>query len=172
MFSKVLKRIGTQICFTFVLGVYLSSPEHVLAATIEGMVVRVSDGDTITLIDSNQRKYRVRFLGIDAPEKNQKYGQICGRSLKSKLEGNNVVVEYRNKDRYGRILGTVFFDGHNINLEQISEGCAWFYRYYSGNVSWKWRDAYKDAENKARSNRNGLWKDSHPTPPWDFRKGR
>lgn len=125
-----------------------------------------------TIVDCNKRKYRVRFLGIDAPEKNQKYGQICGRSLNSKLKGRTVVVQYSDKDKYGRILGTVFLDDRNINLEQLRDGCAWFYRYFAKDVSRNWRSAYEEAENKARANRNGLWKDRDPTPPWDFRKGR
>lgn len=49
----------------------------VLAETISGEVIKVPDGDTIIIVDSANLKHRVRFLGIDAPEKNQASGQAC-----------------------------------------------------------------------------------------------
>lgn len=140
------------------------------AATLTGHVVRVPDGDTITIVDNAKRKIRVRFLGIDSPEKNQKYGIACGRNLYDKIYGETVTVDYRKQDQYGRVLGTVFLGDRNINLEQVSEGCAWFYKQYARDVGIALRRAYRNAESEARANRLGLWKDSDPTPPWEFRR--
>jgi endonuclease YncB( thermonuclease family) len=39
------------------------------AEVLEGRVVSVADGDTITLLDSNRQQHRIRLAGIDAPEK-------------------------------------------------------------------------------------------------------
>ena len=44
------------------------------AATIEGKVVNVADGDTITVLVNNNTQYKIRLQGIDAPEKAQPYG--------------------------------------------------------------------------------------------------
>ena len=40
-----------------------------------GKVVGVADGDTVTVLDAQQRRHRIRLLGIDAPEQNQAFGQ-------------------------------------------------------------------------------------------------
>lgn len=142
----------------------------VLAETISGEVIKVPDGDTITIVDSANRKHRVRFLGIDAPEKNQASGQACGRSLSDKIYGETVKVKYDKKDRYGRILGTVYLGDRNVNLEQVTEGCAWYYWHYARDVERALRSAYAEAESEAQSKRLGLWKKSDPVPPWEFRK--
>ena len=44
------------------------------AATLEGRVVGVADGDTITVLDVNRTQHKIRLQGIDAPEKDQAYG--------------------------------------------------------------------------------------------------
>jgi hypothetical protein len=38
---------------------------------LEGKVVSVADGDTLTVLDNRQTPYKVRLLGIDAPEKSR-----------------------------------------------------------------------------------------------------
>jgi endonuclease YncB( thermonuclease family) len=40
------------------------------AQTITGKVVRVADGDTVTVLDASNTQHRIRLSGIDAPEKN------------------------------------------------------------------------------------------------------
>lgn len=142
----------------------------VQAASLSGHVVRVPDGDTITIVDRANQKHRVRFLGIDAPEKNQAEGVACGRKLYDKIYGEAVQVDYAKKDQYGRILGTVYFGERNMNLEQVSEGCAWYYRHYARDVPRALRRAYSEAEREASSKRLGLWSRPNPIPPWEFRK--
>jgi endonuclease YncB( thermonuclease family) len=41
------------------------------AEVLEGRVVAVADGDTITLLDRNRQQHKIRLAGIDAPEKAQ-----------------------------------------------------------------------------------------------------
>ena len=45
-----------------------------LADTLQGKVVKIADGDTVTIVDNSGKKHRIRFAGIDAPEKDQSYG--------------------------------------------------------------------------------------------------
>lgn len=47
------------------------------AQTIKGKVVRVADGDTITILDSSNTQVRVRLYGIDAPEKGQDFANVA-----------------------------------------------------------------------------------------------
>jgi len=99
--------------------------------TITGKVVGVSDGDTITVLDGQQRQYKVRLLGIDAPESNQDFGSRAKQSLSDLVFGKTVTVTSEAKDMYGRVLGDVTVDGKNVNLEQVRRGMAWFYRFYA-----------------------------------------
>jgi endonuclease YncB( thermonuclease family) len=155
---------------------------HSHAATLTGQVVKVADGDTVTVrnrgllnrlpgltVTQNGTRYRVRFLGIDAPEKNQAFGQDSRQNLDRLVYRKQVTVDYNGNDRYGRIVGKVLLDGKNINLEQIKSGSAWFYRHYAKDVAPADRKAYEAAEDAAKSAKLGLWKDASPTPPWDFR---
>lgn len=42
-----------------------------IASTLEGRVVGVADGDTVTVLDSSNTQFKIRLMGIDAPEKKQ-----------------------------------------------------------------------------------------------------
>ncbi len=134
-------------------------------AEIRGRVVKVADGDTITILDAANVQHKIRFHGIDAPEKSQAFGQKSKQHLSSLVFGKDVCVKYKSRDKYGRILGTVHVDGKDVNLEMLRAGLAWHYKRYDSTP------AYAAAELEARQNRRGLWADSNPTPPEDFRHG-
>lgn len=143
------------------------------AGVIEGRVVRVVDGDTIRLLSDQHREFRIRLVGIDAPEVKQAHGKAAMYALEDLIEDEDVEVEYndkKSKDPYGRVLGTVFLNGQNINFEQIANGHAWYYRQYAKDLPAEWQSAYDTAEIDARDNRRGLWKSDWPQAPWDFRK--
>lgn len=132
------------------------------AQSIAGRVVGVTDGDTITVLDHSTTK-KIRLLSIDAPERHQAYGTKSKEALSSKVFNKQVVVEWGETDRYGRTLGQVFLDGRWINKEMIREGWAWQYRQYSKS------EVLAEAESDARTEKVGLWADSNPTAPWEFR---
>jgi endonuclease YncB( thermonuclease family) len=77
------------------------------ARTIEGKVVSVADGDTITVLDSNKEQHRIRLAGIDAPEKGQPFGNASKKRLSELVGGKEVRVEFEKYDRYGRVVGKV-----------------------------------------------------------------
>lgn len=141
------------------------------AATIEGRVVGVADGDTVTVLDTNQVQHKVRLSGIDAPEKKQAFGQRSKESLSGLVFDKQVMVETDKTDRYGRAVGKVLVGATDANLEQITRGFAWHYKSYAREQSVNDRKLYDFAESKARAARRGLWRDAAPIPPWDFRKG-
>lgn len=132
----------------------------------------VADGDTITVLDAGNRQTRVRLQGIDAPESRQAFGQVSKQNLSDLVFDRHVVVEYEKTDRYGRTLGKVLVGGRDVNLEQVKAGLAWHYKYYQDEQSPADRRLYADAETDARAARRGLWSDSNPIPPWDFRRGK
>jgi len=69
---------------------------------VEGRVVGVADGDTITLLDSAKVQHKVRIAGIDAPERGQAFGSASKESLSRLVFDRRVEVRCQKRDRYGR----------------------------------------------------------------------
>ena len=137
------------------------------AAEIRGRVIAVSDGDTITVLDEmDQGKFKIRLDKIDAPEKKQAFGSKSKQFLSSLIFGKQVSVRFKEIDRYGRILGVIYIDGVEVNLQMVKAGMAWHYAYYDKTP------AYIEAEKKARASKVGLWIDPEPISPYEFRKSR
>lgn len=141
-----------------------------LADTITGRVVGVADGDTLTVLDSSKKQHKIRLDGIDAPEKAQPFGQRSKQSLSDLAYNRHVQVETHKSDRYGRVVGKVLLDGTDLNLVQINRGLSWHYKAYAHEQTREDRLRYATAEEIARRERRGLWRDAEPTPPWDWRK--
>ncbi len=144
-----------------------------VAAEFSGLVVGVSDGDTIKVLDGNQQQHTIRLMGIDAPEKAQAFGQRSKQSLSDLVFEKQVTVQWTKRDKYGRIVGKVWpQDGVDICLEQITQGMAWHYKKYADEQSAQDREAYADAEKVARQSRLGLWQDPDPISPWFWRHSK
>lgn len=141
-------------------------------ADFTGKVVRIADGDTVTVLDLSKVRHKVRLTGIDAPEKKQPFGNRSKQSLSDMVFSKTVIVKTDKRDRYGRELGKVLINGIDVNREQIRRGMAWHYKAYQRDQSTDDRQAYAEAENKAKEQRRGLWIDSDPLPPWEWRKVR
>lgn len=132
-------------------------------------VVAVTDGDTVRVIDVNQRQHKVRLQGIDAPEKSQPYGRRAKASLIELVAQKDVWVDTHKHDRYGREVGRILLEGRDIDLEQLRRGLAWHYKAYAREQTPEQRQAYANAEAQAREAHLGLWADPAPVPPWEFR---
>ena len=150
-------------------------------ADVIGKVVKVADGDTISVLDANQLLYKVRLAGIDAPEKAQPFGNASREHLASLVAGKEVRVEFSKTDRYGRLLGKVWVQppdcttcGKTLdaNHAQIVFGMAWWYQYYASEQPPADRELYKSAVNEARAGRLGLWSEPNAIPPWAWRRGQ
>ncbi|HBM2415623.1 TPA: thermonuclease family protein [Salmonella enterica subsp. enterica serovar Heidelberg] len=138
-----------------------------------GKVVRVLDGDTFELL-VDQQTVRIRVTGIDAPEKDQPFGQRSRQSLAGMVDGNPVAVRVKGKDRYGRTLGAVYAKicapsapclAVYVNAEQVKTGMAWAYRFHGQAVD----PAMLKLETQARSERVGLWSAPNAMEPWKWR---
>jgi len=128
---------------------------------VEGKVVGVTDGDTLTLL-VDKTQYKIRLQGIDAPESAQPFGTQAKKALSDKVFGKTVKVLSQGADKYGRTLGVVYADGC-VNTAMVKEGFAWHYKQYVDN------NTLAKAEEEARAAKAGLWADAKPVAPWDWR---
>lgn len=133
------------------------------AGELQGRVVAVVDGDTLTILDVDRQQHRIRLAEIDAPEKAQPFGQRSKRALAELCFGRDAVIEDKGRDRYGRTIGRVSCEGIDANAEQVRRGMAWVYDRYVTDQS------LYAIQTEARTARRGLWADSAPVPPWEWR---
>jgi endonuclease YncB( thermonuclease family) len=134
-----------------------------------GLVVRVADGDTLTVLTAKGR-VRVRLLGIDAPESSSTRlgrpdcgGQEATASLR-RLARRGTRVRLRTdpgsgdvRDRFGRLLAFADTrDGRDVGEAQVAAGRATVFRYRGRRFSRLAR--YQDARARARAQRRGAWK--------------
>ena len=139
-------------------------------ADISAKVIRVIDGDTIYVRDYDNKTHKIRLAGIDAPEMSQPYGKESRSHLLGLLYGKEVFIEAKKNDRYGRIIGTAYYDGIDVNLVQVKVGMAWWYEYYKDQQTSEERRAYSAAHEQAKKNKVGLWKDPLAINPYVWRK--
>lgn len=132
---------------------------------LSGRVVRVADGDTLSLLDKDNRQHKIRLHGIDSPEREQRYGKSAWNALADMVDGKRVSVVVLGEDSYGRTDGTIYLGDRNINLAMVAAGHAWWYRYYAPHDR-----VLAAAEERARKQRLGLWAQPDPVPPWDWRR--
>ncbi|EAS2965986.1 thermonuclease family protein [Escherichia coli] len=137
---------------------------------IQGKVIRVLDGDTIEVktlpakIVVYEVPIRVRLINIDAPEKKQAFGHWSANQLKALLAGQSVTVSYTQTDRYGRIIGRVFTtNGTDASRFMVQSGAAWVYERYNTDKS------LPALQREAQEQKRGLWADTNPVPPWEWR---
>jgi len=125
-------------------------------------VSRVIDGDTIRVRDRNEKRMIIRLVGIDAPEasssknsQGQPFSQQATKHLAGLVLGRSVIIKYFGEDRYGRVLGEVFVDGENVNLQMVKDGLA---EVYQGPPAFKQNlEPYNHAQYEARQSKKGVW---------------
>lgn len=138
---------------------------YAFAETIYGKVVSVADGDTLTLLSNNFTEFKIRLAGIDAPEKAQAFGQVSKHQLSSLCFNKQAEVKVVATDKYHRTVGDVFCENAHANEEMVKGGYAWVYRQYSQGF-----EQFIPLENAAKDAKIGLWADTQPTPPWQWRR--
>ncbi|MSQ60057.1 MAG: nuclease [Betaproteobacteria bacterium] len=158
--------------------------QHARAEILEGRVVKVIDGDTVEVTDSNRRRFRVRLSWSDAPEKAQPHGINATRNLRALVYRKPVSVDWYKKDEYRRLIGQLWVAPANTcpnasatckrtldaALAQISAGMGWHYRHYAHEQTVEDRERYAQAEEQARGRHAGLWGARRkPIPPWEWR---
>lgn len=118
------------------------------------IVKRIIDGDTIVVGED----LRVRLLGINCPEKGEKYYQEAKEFLEMIILNKTIFIEFFEKDLYYRELGFVFLDGKNVNLELVGEGLANVYvldnKLYEKELRDVWSECIKKEKNLCEKSEN------------------
>jgi endonuclease YncB( thermonuclease family) len=145
---------------------------------LEGVSLDVQDGDSLVFRGDDGARIRVRVAGIDAPEKSQAHAEASRRNLRALLRDRRIRIEPIKRDPYGRTVARVWVldperRPRDAALAQLEAGLAWHFRRYRADQTPVEFARYARAEQAARSDRRGLWREDSPEPPWDFRtRGR
>ena len=133
-----------------------------------GEVVGITDGDTITVLNSKTLKdVKISLYGIDCPEGEQPFSKKAKKFTSKLVYGRVVEVKVMDTDRYGRTVALVAVNRQILNEELLKAGYAWvYYQYCHKLICHAWAD-YQFA---AKLDKRGLWRDPEPVPPWEFRK--
>lgn len=137
-----------------------------ISPSFDAIVIEVQDGDTITIAKIDDTKIKVRLVKIDAPELKQSYGPQSQRILSKLILNKRVRVDIvYNDDRYNRLIANISTPKYpDISLVMVRLGAAWVYRQFSRDPN------FLDVEDSAKARRKGLWSESRPVPPWDYRR--
>ena len=114
------------------------------------IVERVIDGDTIELEDGR----KIRLLNINSPEEGEE-GFESAKEFLEHLEGKEVELDKEGVERYGRILGRIYYRKDYINLRLVENGLAHKYLVEEEEIK-----EFKKAEEKAKKDETGIWEKS------------
>lgn len=141
--------------------------------SVEGTVVKISDGDTVKVETKEHTILKIRLYGLDSPEVShgrnpaQPFGKEARNALSDKVFREKVKVDILNIDRYQRAVGVIWLNGRDINLEMIKEGMAEAYKEY---LHEPYKTIYILAEKEAHDKKLGIWSLKDYERPSDFRK--
>jgi len=119
----------------------------------------IIDGDTIKINDE-----KIRFAGIDTPEKNKIGHEFSKKKLKEKI-GNNIIICIREPklDPWGRTIAECFIGSESISSFMVRNGYACDYVKYS-------KKKYAKEQEYAKSKKLGIWKMNFD-PSWEKKCG-
>ncbi len=147
----------------------LEKPLEPIPTTTEVRVLRVIDGDTIE-VGINGVTYKVRYIGIDAPELDDERAEFCDLAQKATrlnrqlVEDETIRLEkdVSETDEYGRLLRYLYIDDIFVNAELVRQGLA-YAKIYEPDT--KYQDALDKAEVEAKQDEIGIWQEIQLSPP-------
>lgn len=154
------------LCLTFLIWPGIAPAQ---SRMMHGIVIVVVDGDTVLFKPdhahvSGRVFLKTRLAGIDAPERDQPYGDAAARELAARVLNQRVTVVQVATDVYGRTIAHIHVAGREVGTELVRSGFAW--------AAARSRHAAElvAAQRQARQARRGLWQDAMPMPPWEWRR--
>jgi endonuclease YncB( thermonuclease family) len=150
------------ILVILILSTYNVHTQTILTAKVIG----VKDGDTVEVMDNHNKTTILRLAEVDCPEKKQPYGNAAKQFTSKAVYRKTISYIITNKDRYGRSVAKVYYKSKYLSSELIKNGLGWHYKKYSNSKE------LALLEQKARTQRIGLWVDPNPVYPSDWRKGK
>ena len=163
-------RFNRLIVIAAMFGGFCAAPAQ--AETYMGRIIGVADGDSLTLLDAQNRSHNIRLIGIDAPELAQVGGQQAQTSLAALALDQKATALCYPPVLNQRQICTVTIGGQDISLAQIRSGMAWWYLQNAAALSVATQSNYRQAEFHAKTRRLGLWNAKNQKPPWDWRPER
>lgn len=148
---------------TLILFLFLLANRPAYSEEFVAKVIAVLDGDTV-LVKRAKGMAKIRMVGIDAPEKAQAFGETSKRSLSELVMGKQVQVKSQAIDKYGRMVAAISVNGLDANAEQIRRGMAWENSHFHSDK------ILLALQEEAKQEPRGLWAQSNPMPPWEWRK--
>jgi micrococcal nuclease len=155
-FKSGLFRFSILFLFALILVLFFITVEHLNRQT---KVKEVIDGDTIILYSGQ----RVRYIGIDTPEKSDPFYREAKEFNRKSVQGKNVVLEFdaESQDRYGRLLAYVYVNDTLVNSELLKSGLALVYTY-PPNV--RYASFFLGLQREAQKKHLGIWSLPLPKP--------
>lgn len=155
---------ATMALMAIAVAALLGFPAHGYAAQrLSVVVVGISDGDTIKVLQSDRSLRRVRLAQIDAPETGQPFAKRSKQALAGICFGKQAEIELEGQDHYGRSIARVSCNGVDAQSFMVRNGLAWVFTRYATDKT------LLPLQERARMEGAGLWADAHPTPPWEYR---
>ncbi len=144
-----------------------------VAGTIEGRVIEVPDGGSLTVLAKEGSSiHRIKLAGIDAPGKERPIGGSSRESLRRMARGKTVKIETTTIDARGMLVGVVMIERNlkdcpqqpcapvfDPGVTQLSFGLAKVDKSSLGHHSQETQRLYTIAEAQARTERRGLWRE-------------
>lgn len=142
---------------------YVSKRETI----ITGKVIAITDGDTFKLLTKDSTQIKVRLANIDCPERKQPFSNKAKLFVSEAIFNKTVTLHVLKKDRYRRFISNVIYDDSlSLCHQLVKNGLAWHYVKYSKDTT------LQKLEDKARSNKIGLWQDPKAIAPWQWRDNK
>lgn len=138
-----------------------------LFSQAKGKVIKIKDGDTIVVLLADNTEQTLRLAEVDCPESGQAFGKNAKQFTSDQVFGKTVTFYKVGKDRYGRGVAGVFYDGDKyLSREIVKAGFGWWYFKASKNTE------LQKLQDEAKGKKLGLWADKKAISPWDFRKAK
>lgn len=147
----------------------LPSKHNAQMELIDGRVIKVVDGDSITVQAKGQVVYAIKLQAVDAPDVGQPFFEEARKSLSKLILNKDVRVVINTTYGENMIIGSLYRNGQDIGLTLIEQGLAWHFKRFAFQQNASARKSYSDAQSSASAARIGLWADEKPVAPWEFR---
>jgi len=149
------------------LGLLLGVPVSATGQSFAGTVHRVLDGDTVHLLRDTGQIVRVDLYGVDAPERVQPYGAKARQAVRRAVVRTRVEAVAEGRDEDGRPRYELRVGDRVLNEQLVRRGLAWWDRRRAPHA-----DRLQHLERQARADERGLWAQTDPVPPWEWRAKR
>ena len=151
-------------------------------------VHNIIDGDRLICLDAQQQQVTILLANVDAPEIGQAYGEQAKQILSERIKDKTInflavnpelfCTRAQDMDKKGWICADVGLEGYltepeisnpeqSVNYQMIEQGHAWL---APSPIHLLGMTVYHKAEHDAQEGKKGLWADTDPVAPWQWRE--